>query len=94
MARAKANDTGVVQLNVKPKVAVESGIPMPKRNSNRDSMWEELPWMHMNVEDSFVFPGDKKQLTQAVAWARRKWPRRKLATRTLSDGTIRIWRIA
>lgn len=83
MEQAKAKDDAVVQL--KPNVMIESGIALPRRRKRSSSMWEELPWLQMNVDDSFVFPGTKKQIASAMTFAKKEWPTRKHTFRSLPD---------
>lgn len=72
------------------QIAVDENIPMPSNN---------LPWLHMNVGDSFAYPAKGapprvvvRRASAAIVAARKKHPSRKHTLRTLADGTVRIWR--
>jgi hypothetical protein len=71
---------------------IESGIPIPKRNTNEVI----YPFDRMAVGDSFEVMGNKNKrvslLTAANNWARKHSPDAKFSTR-LMGRYVRIWRI-
>lgn len=68
---------------------IEKGIPLSKVNLSRPFRY---PWAQMEVGDSFIFQGERKNIaTVAHAYGRRH--NIKFATRNMPDG-VRVWRIA
>lgn len=63
---------------------IEKGVPMPT----------SFPFAQMEVGDSFVLPTNTKRVTAWIA-AKRYADKHgvEFATRTVEDGSIRLWRI-
>lgn len=98
MAKAQPS-ADVVQLSpsAKSEITVESCVPIPaSRGRKGSSMYDVLPWLHMNVEDSFLTPRGwgPWRASAAVEFAKKKWPSRKHTLRKMPDGRVRIWRTA
>ena len=72
-----------------PVISLDSTVPVPKEYPQA-----KYPFGSMEVGDSFVVPNE---LRQRVAGAASQYTRRsdykiKFTTRSMGDGTVRIWR--
>jgi hypothetical protein len=69
----------------KTQLKVEKGIPFPSRRTSELRKVVES----MEVGDSFVVGMKARSLISGLAWLTKT----KLATRSISEGEIRVWRI-
>lgn len=67
---------------------IEADVPIPTRRTPLS----RIPWLSLKVGDSFVHPGPSKLARSAASWAGKRHGRM-YCTRTLADGTVRVWRV-
>ena len=70
------------------ELKIESDVPMPTRRTGRT----RVPWLSVKVGESFIYPGPPKLARSAASWAGKRHGRI-YCTRTLDDGTVRVWRV-
>lgn len=82
-----------------PYVTIDKGIPIPPIQRGRKRGPNFLPWRHMQVGDSFVFPcpgGDPGAIAGRASSEAGRRMRAKFTSRSVvEDGVrvIRVWRV-
>ena len=75
---------------VMKKLKIEKNVPMPRRRS----VYNET-FAVMDVGDSFVLPLNKRPSVVTAARRHKKQnPAFGIATRTVGDGQVRVWRVS
>lgn len=74
---------------------VETGIPLPASRGGRELCF---PWPKMQVGQSFAVTGEPARMKALRSWgrwaARRNVTDRKITTRAIGRGKIRVWVVA
>lgn len=67
---------------------VERGVEIAGK---RD--YGHYPWEQLRIGDSFLVPPEKASRARRAAYMRTKRTHEVFATRTQTDGSLRIWRV-
>jgi hypothetical protein len=88
-------DTGPPrEAETRPMIRIDKNIPVPKKARTemfRNIRYEEIPWKHLRIGDSFNWPA--RNVPGIEAWAKKHWSMKLHIAEETSEGFRRIWRI-